>query len=694
MQLFTFQSSPVTGIIKGLKRSVGRLQLAALCGMSLIAGPLAAMPFSLQNNRWELLTLPANPTNKTVSVLFGDDLPMADFQRTWSVFTFDSRTQDYNELVASDSLDQGQGFWIIQRTGNTVDLDIPAASPAADVSQSAACPSSAGCFSYALATQTNTAMWSLAGAPFSRPTNIAEVRVVSADANSQCVSGCNLNDAAAAELTGNVLWRYDSSKNTYQRLGINKTLPVWHAFWLSTHAQSSTSPPTLLLPKPAEPTVDIELRNQALGRGMNVGNALDAPNEGDWGWSLEANHFDIIADAGFDSVRVPVSWSTHAAAAPPYTIDKVFFERVDWVLEQTARTGLVTVLDVHHYLELMDNPAGHRARFLSIWRQIAERYADRPETVYFELLNEPTESFTEDPSIWNRLLVDALEIVRRSNPTRPVLIGPVGWNAIEFLDQLVLPDDPNIIVPVHFYSPFEFTHQGADWVDPIPPLGPEWFGDVAQLGSTFQNWSWFTETTTLPGALQVSYDRQYAAFTIHSTSPLSAQTLAIELSGTASLAVMCGKGDNYTEVDRISHTGAAWGSYTADVSQCENGSENFALENQLAGKQTIKLRGGELCSTSGCQPVISTEGEAVQDLLAVASRWGDANARPIYVGEFGAHFMADMASRARYIKHTQNSIHALGMSSSHWGFASTFAAYDLANGRWHAPLLNALIPPR
>jgi hypothetical protein len=66
----------------------------------------------------------------------------------------------------------------------------------------------------------------------------------------------------------------------------------------------------------------------------------------------------------------------------------------------------------------------------------------------------------------------------------------------------------------------------------------------------------------------------------------------------------------------------------------------------------------------------------------------------MYVGEFGAHFMADMASRARYVKQTQKSIHALGMSSSHWGFTSTFAAYDLANGRWHAPMLNALIPQR
>jgi len=443
----------------------------------------------------------------------------------------------------------------------------------------------------------------------------------------------------------------------------------------------------------SESGVGIELRNKALGRGINLGNALDAPNEGEWGWSLEANHFDIIADAGFNSVRVPIRWSAHAAATAPYAIDQAFFERIDWVLDQTARTGLVTVIDVHHYLELMDDPSSHRARFLGLWRQISERYANRPETVYFEILNEPTEAFTDDPAIWNGLLVDALQIIRQTNPTRPVVIGPVGWNAIDYLDQLQLPHDPNVIVSVHFYSPYEFTHQGADWGEgPIPPLGVEWFGDVAQLGSTLQNWSWYTETTSLPNALQVDFDRQYAALSMHSTRAMSAQTLSIEISGTASLAVMCGSGDSYTSVDTITHTGSAWGNYTADVSACADGAVNFALENLLAGRQTIKLRGGELCSTTQCYPVISTEAEAVSELLAVASRWGDTHGRPIYVGEFGAHFMADMASRARYVQHTQESIHALGMSSAHWGFASTFAAYDLANNRWHTPLLTALVP--
>ncbi|HKD37098.1 MAG TPA: hypothetical protein VKB78_09865, partial [Pirellulales bacterium] len=58
------------------------------------------------------------------------------------------------------------------------------------------------------------------------------------------------------------------------------------------------------------------------GRGINLGNALEAPHEGDWGVTLKESYFEAIASAGFDSVRIPVRWSAHAAESQPYTIDK------------------------------------------------------------------------------------------------------------------------------------------------------------------------------------------------------------------------------------------------------------------------------------------------------------------------------------------------------------------------------------
>src|SRR5262245_39342175 len=89
---------------------------------------------------------------------------------------------------------------------------------------------------------------------------------------------------------------------------------------------------------------DIFPVNKALGRGINFGNALEAPKEGDWGVKIEASYFKLIKEAGFDTVRVPVKWSAHAAKDAPYTIEPEFFKRIDWVLDQAEANKLNAVL--------------------------------------------------------------------------------------------------------------------------------------------------------------------------------------------------------------------------------------------------------------------------------------------------------------------------------------------------------------
>jgi endoglucanase len=69
--------------------------------------------------------------------------------------------------------------------------------------------------------------------------------------------------------------------------------------------------------------------NMLLGRGLNLGNALEAPVEGQWGVVLKEEYFSIIKQAGFNSIRLPVRWSGHALAEKPYTINPEFFQRVD-----------------------------------------------------------------------------------------------------------------------------------------------------------------------------------------------------------------------------------------------------------------------------------------------------------------------------------------------------------------------------
>jgi len=92
------------------------------------------------------------------------------------------------------------------------------------------------------------------------------------------------------------------------------------------------------------------------------------------------------------------------------------------------------------------------------------------------LLNEPNQKLSVE--LWNQYLVDAIKLVRETNPNRTLIIGPGNWNGIESLPTLVLPEeDKNIIVTVHFYHPMPFTHQGAYWAKDFKDLsGIKWTG--------------------------------------------------------------------------------------------------------------------------------------------------------------------------------------------------------------------------
>lgn len=220
--------------------------------------------------------------------------------------------------------------------------------------------------------------------------------------------------------------------------------------------------------------------NRRLGRGINLGNALEAPSEGAWGVRLQADYFRTIKQAGFDSVRLPVKWSAHAGAAAPYRIDPTFAERVDWAIDQATANGLNIVVNVHHYGEMDDNPEKHTPRLIGLWEQIAARYKDRPASVTFELLNEPHGKLT--PEKWNAVIPQLLPVVRKTNPTRPVIVGPGQWNGIGALEKLRLPaDDRYLITTVHYYDPFEFTHQNAPWAQGSAKWkGKKWTGSPAE----------------------------------------------------------------------------------------------------------------------------------------------------------------------------------------------------------------------
>lgn len=234
---------------------------------------------------------------------------------------------------------------------------------------------------------------------------------------------------------------------------------------------------------------------RALGSGINLGNALDGPSEGEWGVTIKKEYFATIRQAGFQHVRLPVRWSAHAEKEAPYTIDETFFKRVDEVLDQALKAGLHVVLDLHHYDEMTADPDAHTDRLLALWKQIAERYRKLPPSVLYEPFNEPHDKLT--PEKWNALFPKLLATIRRADPARIVVVGPGEWNGFRQLPNLKLPGgDRRLVVTVHYYEPFEFTHQGASWVDNADDwVGRTWTGSdeqkeqVTNALTTISRWS-------------------------------------------------------------------------------------------------------------------------------------------------------------------------------------------------------------
>lgn len=300
-----------------------------------------------------------------------------------------------------------------------------------------------------------------------------------------------------------------------------------------------------------------------LGKCVNLGNMLEAPNEGEWGHVVEEDFFATIANAGFDSVRIPTKWSNKALNNPPYTINATFFNRMDEVIGWALDAGLQVLLNIHHYDEIVVNPDAHTARVIAIWEQISEHYAAYPDTLAFELLNEPHSELTAQK--WNALYPQLIDTIRVTNPTRRIVFGGVWWNSFHTLDELVLPQDKsNLIATFHYYLPFEFTHQGAEWVD----------GSDAWLGQT-------------------------------------------------------------------------WGL----------GTDYQAIFNDFEGVR----------------------------------QWGEANEIPVFLGEFGAYYKADQASRVLYTEAVRMAAEDAGFSWCYWEFAAGFGIYDKNTDEFN-DLYPALIP--
>lgn len=222
-------------------------------------------------------------------------------------------------------------------------------------------------------------------------------------------------------------------------------------------------------------TVTADEQCKKLGRGVNIiGYDSDFWKDYTKG-RFKEGYFKMIKQAGFSNIRVNLHAFSHMDKKT-YQFEPKWLETLDWVVKKGLEANLMVILDMHEFTRMADDPVGKKEMFLSVWRQLAARYKDQPSQVVFEILNEPNQKLTVD--MWNQYLVEAVNIIRKTNPQRTLIIGPGNWNGIESLPTLKLPEnDRNIIVTVHFYHPMAFTHQGAPWSKENKDLkGIKWTG--------------------------------------------------------------------------------------------------------------------------------------------------------------------------------------------------------------------------
>jgi endoglucanase len=235
--------------------------------------------------------------------------------------------------------------------------------------------------------------------------------------------------------------------------------------------------PTEPSEEPTEPAQSAEEAVAAMQPGWNLGNTFDATGADETSWGnprVTEALLENIRAQGFNSIRIPVTWGQHQAAAPDHTIDAAYLARVREVVEWALDDGFYVMINIHHdswqWINTMPtNRDAVLARYRALWTQVAETFRDADRRLVFESVNEP--QFTgSSGDAQNAELLDELntvfhEIVRGSgggNATRLLVLPTLHTSADQArLDELAATfdalDDPNLAATVHFYGYWPFS---------------------------------------------------------------------------------------------------------------------------------------------------------------------------------------------------------------------------------------------
>lgn len=175
--------------------------------------------------------------------------------------------------------------------------------------------------------------------------------------------------------------------------------------------------------------------------------------------ALKSADFKLLKELGFKSIRLPVAFTYFEAAHIP---DEQIFSHIDNVVKQCNLYGLKLIICYHSGNFNDNNYEAETAHITALWLKLVNRYKKQsPDNLFFELYNEPLRI---NPQLWKDAAYNIVVAIRKLDGQRTLIIGASNYNSIYELSRFVKLADENIIYTFHFYEPFLFTHQGAQWV--------------------------------------------------------------------------------------------------------------------------------------------------------------------------------------------------------------------------------------
>jgi len=197
-------------------------------------------------------------------------------------------------------------------------------------------------------------------------------------------------------------------------------------------------------------------------RGINIGNTMEPPVEGSWGNHPVTGHaFKDYKKAGFNAIRIPITWDLHTAKTFPYTIDEAWLRHVEQVVDDGLSNQLYIIINAHHEGWIKESyTADNVQRFVSIWKQISTRLKGKSDHLLFEILNEPHPMSLANINSLNK---EVLQVIRAANPTRIVIFSGHSYsNSVELL-AVDVPNtaDKYLLGNYHSYDPYPFGLVGT-----------------------------------------------------------------------------------------------------------------------------------------------------------------------------------------------------------------------------------------